>query len=132
MSDPRPVAAQRRMAAGAQQNKDALAMAQRNLKTLHDAGVRIAMGTDSGSPARFAGYFEHLELQLMAEAGLAPMDILIAATSNAAACMGLEDVGTLTAGNWADFIVLRDDPLEDVSNTKSLEEVYIAGRRVRM
>lgn len=123
-------AAQRRMAAGAQANKAALAMAQRNLKTLHNAGVRVAMGTDSGSPARFAGYFEHLELQLMQEAGLTPMDIIVAATGDAAACMGLEGLGTLAVGNWADFIVLAADPLEDPANTRTLEAVYIAGNSI--
>jgi imidazolonepropionase-like amidohydrolase len=127
LNDP---AAQRRMAANAQQGKDDLAMGQRNLKTLHETGVRIAMGTDSGSAARFAGYFEHVELQLMVEAGLQPMDVLVAATGNAASCMGLDDVGTLAAGKWADFIVLRDDPLEDVANTTTLDAVYVGGTLV--
>lgn len=120
--------AQRRMAANAEGNKNALAMAQRNLKTLHDAGVRIAMGTDSGLPGRFAGYFEHLELQLMVEAGLTPMDAIVAATGNAAACMGLDGIGTLRVGNWADFLVLAEDPLADIANTKTLESVYLAGQ----
>lgn len=122
--------AQRRMAANAQSNKDALAMAQRNLKILHDAGVRIAMGTDSGMPGRFPGYFEHLELQLMAESGLEPMDMIVAATGNAAACMGLDEVGTLEAGKWADFVVLGADPLEGIANTKTLELVYLAGEQI--
>jgi imidazolonepropionase-like amidohydrolase len=118
------------MAANAQQGRADLAMAQRNLKILHDSGMRVALGTDSGSPARFAGYFEHLEMGLMAEAGMTPMDILVAATGVAADCMDLEDVGTLQAGNWADFLVLGADPLADIANTKALETVYIAGNRV--
>lgn len=124
-------AAQRRMAANAQGNKDALAMARRNLKILHDAGVRVAMGTDSGMPGRFPGYFEHLELQLMVESGLTPMEAIVAATGNAAACMGLDDVGTLEAGKWADFVVLGADPLTDVTNSKTLEAVYIAGLSIQ-
>jgi imidazolonepropionase-like amidohydrolase len=124
-------AAQRRMAAVAQRGKDDLAMAQRNLKTLHDAGMRVALGTDSGSPARFAGYFEHLEMQLMADAGMQAMDIIIAATRDAADCMDLEaDRGTLTAGKWADFIVMTANPLDDIGNTKTLESVWIAGNQV--
>jgi imidazolonepropionase-like amidohydrolase len=123
-------AAMRAMAANAQQGKDAVAMGQRNVKILHDAGIRIALGTDSGLPGRFAGYFEHLELELMADAGLAPMAIIQAATAVAADCMDLEDVGTLTAGKWADFIVMAANPLDDVTNTRTLESVWMAGKRV--
>lgn len=107
-------------------------MAQRNLKALHAAGVRVALGTDSGAgPGRFPGYFEHLEMELMMDAGLQPMDVIIAATRDAADCMDLEaDRGTLEAGKWADFLVLTENPLEDIRNTKTLESVWIAGNRV--
>ncbi len=114
----------------AQTYKQALQMAMDNLKTLSDSGVTIAFGTDSGPPARFQGYFEHLEMQYMAKAGLSPMQILISATGDAAGCMGLKDVGTLEAGKWADFVVLTKNPLDDISNTKSIESVYIAGNQV--
>jgi imidazolonepropionase-like amidohydrolase len=122
--------AMRAMAARAQRGKDDVAMGQRNVKTVHDAGVRITLGTDSGLPGRFAGYFEHLELELLADAGLAPMAIIQAATAVAADCMDLEDVGTLTAGKWADFIVMTANPLDDVKNTRTLESVWMAGKRV--
>jgi len=111
--------------------REALKVASRNLKALHDAGAGLAFGTDSGPPARFQGYFEHLELQLMSEAGLVPRDILLTATSGAARCMGLpEGTGTLAPGAWADFLVLGADPLADVRNTRTLESVWIAGNRV--
>jgi imidazolonepropionase-like amidohydrolase len=122
--------AMRRMAANAQRGKDDVAMGQRNLKALHDGGVRVALGTDSGLPGRFAGYFEHLELQLMADAGLVPMAIIQAATAVSADCMGLEDVGTLTAGKWADFVVMSSNPLEDITNTRTVEAVWMAGKRL--
>ena len=105
-------------------------MASVNLKKLADAGVKIAFGTDSGPPARFQGYFEHLELELMAKAGLSPKQIIVSATGDAAGSLGLEDVGTLEPGKWADFIVLTDNPLEDIKNTRSIESVWIAGNRV--
>src|SRR5690606_5465836 len=71
----------------AQQYKAALPVAMTNLKLLSDAGVRIAMGTDSGPAARFQGYFEHLEMWMMQDAGLTPMQIIQSATGDAAACM---------------------------------------------
>src|SRR6185436_18862255 len=66
-----------------QQYKKALEVAQRNLKVLEDRGVRIAFGTDTGPPARFQGYFEHMELELMVEAGLTPQQALLSATGDA-------------------------------------------------
>ncbi len=114
----------------AQQYKTALQVAKRNLGLLSENGVRIAMGTDAGPPGRFQGYFEHLELELMAEAGMSNAEIIRAATGEAAACMGLEDIGTLEPGNWADFLVLSADPLDDIKNTRAIEQVYIAGNAI--
>jgi imidazolonepropionase-like amidohydrolase len=108
----------------------ALGQAQRNLEALADAGIPIAMGTDAGPAARFPGFFEHEELVLMADAGLTPEQILRSATGVAADCLMLDDVGTLEPGNWADFLVLTEDPLQDVRATRSLERVYVAGREV--
>ena len=114
----------------AQAYKQALVVASKNVKTLADNGVPVAFGTDSGPPSRFQGYFEHLEMELMADAGLTPMQILNAASGNAARCLGLNGLGTLTAGNWADFIVLNEDPLADIKNTRNIESVWIAGNEV--
>ena len=109
-----------------------LAQAQRNLKLLSDGGVTIAMGTDSGTQlGRWQGYFEHVELELMVEAGLTPMQALVAATGNAARVMGLRELGTLEPGNHADFVVLDADPLADIRNTRRIDSVWIAGRRLR-
>jgi len=110
--------------------REALKVASRNLKALVDAGVPVAFGTDTGPPARFQGYFEHRELELMVGAGLTPTQALVAATRGAARCMGLSGVGTLEPKAWADFLVLRSDPLADIGNTRSLESVWIAGNRV--
>ena len=107
-----------------------LAQAQRNLKLLADAGVTIAMGTDSGTQlGRWQGYFEHVELVLMVEAGLTPMQALVAATGNAARVMGLGELGTLEPGRHADFTVLDADPLADIRNTRRIDSVWIAGHR---
>lgn len=108
----------------------ALAQAQRNVKALHDAGIPIAMGTDAGPAARFPGFFEHVELQLMVDAGLTPEQALHSATAVSAECLGRDDVGTLTPGKWADFIVLDEDPLQDIQASRSIERVYVAGQAV--
>ena len=111
--------------------RTALVQAKKNLKSLEDAGVRVAMGTDSGPAGRFPGYFEHMELRLMVQAGLTPQQALLSATSVAASCLGLDDVGTLVPGRWADFLVLGADPLADIANTETLEAAYVAGNEVR-
>jgi imidazolonepropionase-like amidohydrolase len=116
--------------AGAQAYKKALEQANTNLKKAADAGVRIAFGTDTGPAARFQGYFEHLELSMMADAGLTPEQVLRSATGDAARCLGLDDVGTLEKGRWADFIVLNEDPLADIEKMRTIDSVWISGNRV--
>lgn len=120
-----------RASGAAQQYKRARETARRNVKALAEAGVRIAMGTDTGPPARFQGYFEHLELGELVAAGLSPMQAIVAATGDAARCLGLGDeLGTLEPGLAADFLVLERSPLDDIANTRSLGSVWIAGNRV--
>jgi 3-mercaptopyruvate sulfurtransferase SseA/imidazolonepropionase-like amidohydrolase len=120
-----------RTSRAAREYQKALDVAAANLKRLVDAGVRIASGTDTGPPARFQGYFEHRELELMvAKAGLTPLQALRAATSDAAACLQTPGLGTLEAGAPADFLVLEKNPFDDIRNTRSLEAVWIAGQRV--
>ncbi len=116
----------------AQGYKAALPVAMDNLKTLADAGVQIAMGTDSGPPARFQGYFEHLEMWMMADAGMSAEQILYSATGGAADCLGFDEFGTLEPGKWADILVLGENPLVDIRNTRSLEQVWIAGNRISL
>lgn len=108
--------------------RQALPLAKQNMMRLHKAGVRIAMGTDSGPPARFQGYFEHLEMEMMEDAGMSAEEVLVSATRHAAECMGLEsELGTLESGKWADFLILNENPLESVRNLRSIEGVYLAG-----
>jgi imidazolonepropionase-like amidohydrolase len=106
-----------------------LEMAKKNLKSLSDAGVKIAFGTDSGIPTRFPGYSEHRELQLMVEAGLTPMQAIVAATgTNAEILGGAKQFGTLQAGRRAEFLVLDANPLDDIHNTEKLSAVWQAGK----
>jgi imidazolonepropionase-like amidohydrolase len=123
---------QMRNSKSAQRYKAALEVASRNLKKLSDAGVPIAMGTDTGPPARFQGYFELMELELMAKAGLTPKQVLAAATRDAARCMKLDrELGTLEANKWADFVALDADPLANIANVRKISAVYVAGNKVK-
>jgi imidazolonepropionase-like amidohydrolase len=123
---------QKKMAADKNLSKYPIAedIEMKNLKTLADAGVRYGFGTDTGVPGRFQGYFEHVELARMVDAGLTPMQALVAATGNAAEFLGAKDLGTLQAGKWADLVVLQRDPLADINNSRTIESVYIAGNKV--
>lgn len=113
-----------------QQYKAGLEVAKRNLKTLADQGVRIAFGTDTGPPARFQGFFEHLELEMMVDAGLTPMQAIVSATGDAARChRKAGEFGTLASGAAADLLILGANPLQNIRNTRSVEQVWIAGRK---
>jgi imidazolonepropionase-like amidohydrolase len=109
-----------------------LKTAKENLKRLADAGVRIGYGTDSGVLTRFEGFGEHMELQLMVEAGMTPSQVIKAATKDSAEFLGqLNDLGTLEKGKWADLIVLGADPLANIRNSRQIDAVYIAGNKVQ-
>jgi imidazolonepropionase-like amidohydrolase len=111
--------------------KEHLPVAMRNMKKVFDAGIPVVMGTDTGAPTgRFQGYFEHLELEYMVQAGLTPMQTLVASTSNVAKFLRQSDLGTLEPGKWADLLVLDANPLDDIKNTRKIDSVYIAGNRL--
>ena len=113
-----------------QQYKVGLEVAKKNLKALADKGVRIAFGTDTGPPARFQGFFEHLELEMMVDAGLTPMQAIVSATGDAARChKRAGEIGTLAPGAAADLLILGANPLDNIRNTRSIEQVWIGGRK---
>ena len=115
----------------AQAIKPALEQAKRNVKILSDAGITIAMGTDvGGGDGRWQGYFQHVELEMMVEAGLTPMQTLVAATGAAAKVSELDHVGTIAPGKVADLLVLDANPLDDILNTREIHSVWIAGHRL--
>jgi len=118
--------------AAAQSIKPALDQGRKNLKTLSDAGVTIALGTDTGTnEGQWQGYFEHIELEEMVKSGLTPMQALVAATSGAAKAANIQQqFGTIAAGKQADLLVLNANPLTDIKNTRQIHSVWLAGRRL--
>ncbi|MEW9555274.1 amidohydrolase family protein [Nonomuraea sp. NPDC050783] len=96
---------------------------------MHAAGVSIIGGTDTPNPYVFPGSGVHDELALLVRAGLSPGQALRSMTSEAARCLGLQDlVGTLAAGKAADLLVLDADPLRDIRNTQKIRSVVVRGR----
>jgi imidazolonepropionase-like amidohydrolase len=106
------------------------ATASKNLKKLADGGVKIALGTNSGSPDTYPGYFEAREMIAMADAGMEPADVIKAATSTPAAILGDNDHGVIAVGKAADFLAMPNSPLEKMSNIKDVGSLYIKGAEV--
>ncbi|MEX2600601.1 MAG: amidohydrolase family protein [Balneolaceae bacterium] len=113
--------------------RETLPLAKENMMTLHQEGVRVALGTDSGPPARFQGYFEYMEMEMMQDAGMLPGEILLTGTRYAAECMQIDDrVGTLKPGKEADFIVLNKNPFDNIQNLREIRAVYVGGNEVEL
>jgi imidazolonepropionase-like amidohydrolase len=115
-----------------ERNMNGFKMALINVKKIHDAGILVALGTDSGAfPIRAQGFSEHLELELMVQAGLTPMQAITAATRNAAKILKIDkSYGTLEKGKMADFIVLSESPEKNIRNTRKIESVWKDGKEV--
>ena len=97
----------------------------RNLAKIHAAGVKIVLGTDGGVP-----WSHHVEMADMVAAGMTPSDVIVAATKNSAEFLRLSDAGTIAAGKRADFIVLDANPIDDITNTRKINGVYLRGAAI--
>src|SRR5881396_2567713 len=101
-----------------------------NLKKLEDAGVTIAAGTDAGNIGTIHGPALFREFQLMKEAGLTPMQILQCATANAAKLFGGDTgahIGSVSNGNFADLVILKSNPIDDIKNASDIDTVIKNG-----
>ena len=105
--------------------QEAFGIQARNLARLSAEGVTIGFGTDGG-----AGWSPHAEMEDMVRAGMTPADVIVAATRNSADLLALDDLGTLETGKSADFVVLEANPLDDITNTRRIVDVYLRGTAV--
>jgi len=101
------------------------------IRMLVKKGGVITAGTDTPVPYVYPGVSLHKELELLVSAGLTPMQAIMAATKNAADLLGHADrLGTLEAGKIADLQILSANPLENISNVRSVEMVLRDGKMI--
>jgi imidazolonepropionase-like amidohydrolase len=107
-------------------------MALLNLRKIYRRGIKVALGTDSGAtPVRAQGFSEHLEMELMTEAGLTPLETIRCATLNGATLLHIDaHYGTIEKGKKANFMILSKDPSQDIKNTRSIYAVWKEGMEV--
>jgi imidazolonepropionase-like amidohydrolase len=115
-----------------ERNISGFEIALKNVKKIHDAGILVALGTDSGAfPIRAQGFSEHLEMELLVQAGLTPMQAITSATKNSAKVLKIDtNYGTIEKGKRADFIILSESPEKNIKNTRKIEAVWKDGVEV--
>ena len=96
---------------------------------LHKNNVPMLAGTDFPNPYCFPGFSLHDELQLMNQAGLTPLEVLQTATISPAKYLNKTDsLGTIAPNKYADILLLAENPLTDISNTKKIEGLLVNGK----
>ncbi len=101
-------------------------VAQENVRKISAAGGVIVAGTDQSS-----GPALHRELELLADAGIPPLEILRIATLNGAVFLGKqEQLGSVEEGKMADLVLLAADPTADINNAKQIVAVIKGGRLI--
>jgi imidazolonepropionase-like amidohydrolase len=98
----------------------------RNLKKMSDAGVKITVGTDGNTP-----WAPHVEMADMVAAGMTPSQVIVSATRHGAEFLRIANTGTIASGQIADLIVLDANPLDDITNTRKINAVYLRGVAVK-
>ena len=105
--------------------------AVRNTGRLEAGGVLIGAGSDGGSALDFPGIMTHREFELLIQAGLTPMGVIVAATRNGAIALRKQDeLGTIEPGRRADLMLLSSNPLEDVRNLRKIDRLMFNGEWV--
>jgi len=112
------------------QREQNFANALHNVKTLHDAGIPVVVGTDAGMTGTPHGASTLRELELLVQAGLSPGEALLAGTSASAKALGVDDRGTIEVGKRADLLLVRGQPWSKIADIRNTQQVYVAGRQV--
>ena len=101
----------------------------RRVKSLHDAGARLLIGSDVPNPFVFDGLSVHEEMALFVEAGLTPLDAIRAATLFPAAFFGQSgEWGEVSVGARADLVMLDADPFQNIENYQTISGVMLRGQ----
>ena len=117
-----------RMAAREQRAQRFTRVTRGNLKTLVNAGIPIATGTDAGNPLTLHGPAIYAEMEAMQSSGMTPMQVIVASTATASRAMGLDkQVGTIEKGKDADLVITGGDPSLDVANFRRIRYVVRSG-----
>ena len=98
----------------------------RNLRRIHDAGMILGLGTDGTGDA----FGVHQEMADYTRCGLTPHEAIVAATGTNARVLHLDRQGTVSVGKSADFVVLEANPLDDITSTRRISRVYLAGQEI--
>jgi imidazolonepropionase-like amidohydrolase len=101
-----------------------------NARALAQSGVLLTAGTDAPYPGDMQGEGLHRELELLVEAGFTPLEAIAIATQNAARFIGASDWGTIQPGKLATLIVVDGRPDREISQSRRVAAVYIAGRQL--
>jgi len=109
--------------------KAAFAADGKNMMTLRAAGMIVVGGTDTGQTRHLMAFQNHLDLESMVAMGMTPNEAIKAATSDGAR-IGKFNTGLVAAGRQADFIVLNANPLDNISNTRRIDKVFLRGDEV--
>lgn len=126
-----PVAERPRIPAAYGKRQAFISRTRNSVRQMYEAGVALAVGSDGGNIGTMHGPGFQRELRILAELGVSPMDVIVAATRHGARVAGKEkELGTLEAGKLADFVVLEGDPLADVANLDRVSKVHVRGRMI--
>ena len=98
----------------------------RNFRKIHDAGMVIGLGTDGTGD----GFGAHAQIRTYTGCGMTPKEALIAATSTNARILHMDQLGTIAKGKEASILVLNANPLDDITNTRKIDRVYLRGKLV--
>ena len=116
------------MAAREQRAERFTLVTRANLKTLVNAGIPIATGTDAGNPLTLHGPAIYAEMEAMQSSGMTPMQVLVSSTAVASRAMGLDkQVGTIEKGKDADLVIVAGDPSANIANLRKIRYVVRSG-----